>query len=165
MIRSLDHLHIYATDPRATIAFYERCLDGEYLGRIPSQSGDGNHGVILGGQLLVISRFPEGMTAATPPVAGDGALESGYGIAHFGVQTSDLDGVVRRLSAEGYAPHAAPRRTGSIRYVYVTAPDGVVVEVVELHLPPKLAPFMPLLAVVDRSIHATRRLLAKQLFR
>ena len=165
LITSVDHIHIHAADPSATIRFYESCLGAEHLGSIPSGEGGRNHGVLLGGQILVISEFPPGMTPAEPPEAGEGALRSGFGVAHFGVQTTDLDGTLARLREAGVHAHAAPRRTGSIRYAYVTAPDGVVIELVELHLPAHLARFVPLLNGVNRAIHLTRRTLAKQLFK
>lgn len=165
MITSLDHIHIHAADPSATIRFYESCLGAEHLGSIPSGEGGRNHGVLLGGQLLVISEFPPGMTPGEPPEVGYGALRTGFGVAHFGVQTSDLDGVLARLRQAGVDPHAEPRRTESIRYAYVTAPDGVVIELVELHLPAHLARLVPLLNVVNRAMHLTRRTLAKQLFK
>lgn len=165
MITSVDHIHIHAADPMATIRFYESCLGAEHLGSIPSGEGGRNHGVLLGGQILVISEFPAGMTPADPPEAGEGALRSGFGVAHFGVQTTDLDGDLARLGEAGVHAHAEPRRTGSIRYAYVTAPDGVVIELVELHLPAPLARFVPVLNGVNRAIHLTRRALAKQLFK
>jgi hypothetical protein len=105
------------------------------------------------------------MVPSAPPEAGEGALRAGFGVAHFGLQTTDLDGVLARLRAAGADIHADPRRTGSVRYAYATAPDGVVIELVELHLPSHLAPFAPLLSGVNRAIHLTRRLLAKQLFK
>lgn len=165
MITSVDHIHIHAADPAATIRFYESCLGGEHLGSIPSGEGGRNHGVLLGGQLLIISEFPPGMTPKKPPEAGDGALRAGFGVAHFGLQTTDLDGVLARLDDAGADIHAEPRRTGSIRYAYATVPDGVVIELVELHLPPRLARLLPLLAGVNKAIHLTRRALAKQLFK
>ncbi len=127
VITSLDHIHVHAVDPEATIRFYESCLGGEHLGSIPSVESDGgNHGVLLGGQLLVISQFPRGMAPAEPPAPGVGALRSGFGVAHFGLQTSDLDGMLGRLRDAGAELHGAPIRADSIRYAYATVPDGVV---------------------------------------
>jgi catechol 2,3-dioxygenase-like lactoylglutathione lyase family enzyme len=165
LITSIDHIHIHAADPMATIRFYVSCLGAEHLGSIPSGEGGRNHGVLLGGQLLVISEFPPGMAPAVPPEPGDGALRSGFGVAHFGLQTTDLDDALARLRDAGAQVHAEPRRTGSVRYVYATAPDGVVIELTELHLPTHLARFRPLLNVVNKTIHLTRRALAKQLFK
>lgn len=165
MITSLDHIHIHAADPVETIRFYESCLGAEHLGAIPSGEGGRNHGVLLGGQLLVISEFPPGMSPEDPPEAGEGALRTGFGVAHIGLQTTDLAGVLDRLRDEGAEVHAEPRRTGAIRYVYATGPDGVVIELTELHLPAHLQRFLPLLSGVNRAIHLTRRALAKQLFK
>lgn len=165
MIDALDHIHIHAADPLATIRFYESCFGAEHLGSIPSGEGGKNHGVLLGGQLLVISAFPPGMSPAEPPEIGDGALRSGFGVAHFGLQTSDLDGALERLREAGAQVHAEAKRTGSIRFAYATAPDGVVIELVELHLPAHLAVLTPVLNAVNRAIHLTRRALAKQLFK
>ena len=165
VITSLDHIHIHAADPWSTIRFYESCLGAERLGSIPSGEGGENHGVLLGGQLLVISEFPPGMSPAEPPEVGDGAFRSGFGVAHFGVQTTDLDGMLERLRAAGVHVHADPRRTGSVRFAYVSAPDGVVIELVELHLPPRLARLLPLVNGLNRAIHLTKRKLAKQLFK
>ena len=166
MITSVDHIHIHSTDPVATIRFYESCLGGEHLGSIPSiESDGGNQGVLLGGQLLIISEFPRGMTPAEPPERGVAALRSGFGVAHFGLQTSDLDGMLERLREAGAEVHDDPTRAGSIRYAYATVPDGIVIELVELHLPPHLARLKPLLHGIDKAIHLTRRALVKQLFK
>ena len=105
------------------------------------------------------------MAPAEPPAPGVGALRSGFGVAHFGLQTSDLDGMLGRLRDAGAELHGAPVRADSIRYAYATVPDGVVIELVELHLPPHLAPLMPLLHGIDKAIHRIRRALAKQLFK
>ena len=161
MITSLDHIHIYAADPSATIDFYVRVLGGEHLGLL----GDKNNLLILGGQYLVVSEFPEGMKATQPPDAADGALRTGYGVAHFGLQTTDLRGSIERLRAAGIEVHEAPRDSGPVRYVYFTAPDGVVIELVELQLPLKLRALTPMLNGVYKAIHTTRRALAKQLLR
>ena len=68
MITSIDHIHIHAADPWATIRFYESCLGAERLGSIPAGEGGENHGVLLGGQLLVVSEFPPGMMPAVSGV-------------------------------------------------------------------------------------------------
>ncbi|MBW2587296.1 MAG: VOC family protein [Deltaproteobacteria bacterium] len=45
MITSVDHIHIHAVDPSATIRFYESHFGAEHLGSIPSGEGGQNHGV------------------------------------------------------------------------------------------------------------------------
>ena len=162
MIKSLDHIHIYASDPSATIAFYTELFGAEKLGILPNTQ---NHFLILGGQYLVVSGFPEGMEPKTEPDVGDGALHAGFGVAHFGLQTSHLECMIARLRSAGVNVHSDARGEGAIRYVYVSAPDGVVLELVQLNLPKKLKRLLPLLHGVDKTIHLTKRALAKQLFK
>lgn len=60
-------------------------------------------------------KLPPGMTPKAPPDAGTGALRAGFGVAHFGVHTTDLDSVLARLREAAVHVHAEPRRAGSIR--------------------------------------------------
>lgn len=165
MITALDHIHFYAQDPEATQSFYETCFGAERLGTLPNKAGTGNHFMILGGQVLVVSSFPPGMQARPAPEVGDGALRAGFGVAHFGLQTADLDGVVARLKAQGVHVHDEPSGTGPIRYVYASAPDGVVVEIVELALPAKLKRLRPAFDAYNKAVHLTKRAFARQLFK
>ncbi len=162
MITALDHIHIYARDPEHTLAFYQDAFGAERLGVLP---GSNNHFLLLGGQFLVVSEFPDGMRPAEPAAVGDGARHVGFGVAHFGLQTSDLAATVRRLRDRGVHVHSEPRGDGAVRYVYVSAPDGVIVELVELHLPARLQRIKPLFDLYNRGIHASKRLFARRLFR
>lgn len=163
-ISSLDHLHVYAADPDHTLSFFQEHFGAERVGTLPNRSGTGNHFLLLGGQLLVVSTFPDGMGPSEPPARGDGALRAGFGIAHFGLQTTDLDGLVARLQEAGVEVHDAPATSGPIRYVYVSAPDGVVIELVELQLPRRLRALRPVLAAYQRLVHGSKRLLVRRLF-
>lgn len=165
MITSLDHIHIYAATPDETIGFYERHFGAERLGSLGRRGEGANHFLLLGGQVLVVGAFPDGMEPSEPPEAGDGALRNGFGVAHFGLQTPDLDALVARLEAAGIEIHAPAVQVGPIRYVYLSAPDGVVVELIELVLPAKLRPLRPVFDAYNRLIHLTKRAFASQLFR
>lgn len=165
MIASLDHIHLYAEDPERTQRFYEDCFGAERLGTLPNKAGTGNHFLILGGQVLVVSAFPPGMNARPTPPVGDGALDAGFGVAHFGLQTTNLDAILERLEKQGVHIHDAPAGTGPIRYVYLSAPDGVVLELVELVLPRKLRFISPFFAAYNRLVHLSKRAFARQLFK
>lgn len=165
MITALDHIHIYASDPETTLAFYQRHFGAERMGALSNESGSQNHFLLLGGQVLVVSDFPAGMSASEPPPVGDGALTAGFGVAHFGLQSSDLDTDSARLRDAGVDVHGEPRGTGAIRYTYVSAPDGVVVELVQLVLPPKLERLRRVFNGYNRLVHVTKRAFVKQLFR
>jgi len=169
-ILALDHLHIYASDPVATLAFYQDVLDAEPLGSIPGGGGRRNNFVILGGQILAISAFPAGMEAKSAPDVGDGAVHSGFGVAHLGINVDDLDGYVRRLEDHGVHVHdfdggTGPREAGVLRYVYFTAPDGVIVELTQYQLPSTYRPAIKLLDAMNRTIHRTKRVVTKTLLR
>jgi len=165
VITSLDHIHFHAADPESTQRFYEEVFGAERLGTLPNKAGTGNHFMILGGQVLVVSAFPPGMEAHPPPEVAEGALRAGFGVAHFGLQTSDLEAMVTRLEQRGVQVHDAPVTAGPIRYVYLSAPDGVVIELVELVLPRKLRFVRPFFGAYNWLVHVSKRAFARQLFK
>jgi catechol 2,3-dioxygenase-like lactoylglutathione lyase family enzyme len=164
MNATLDHIHVFAHDPARSIAFYVDALGAEHLGALPSSTDKpDNHLLLLGGQFLVISAFPADMQAQECPEVGDGALRAGFGVAHFGLNVPDLDEAVARIRAHGIEPHSGPRGSGSIRFVYFSAPDGVVIELTEYVLPPRLARLASIATLFDRGVHAVRRVLGRKL--
>jgi catechol 2,3-dioxygenase-like lactoylglutathione lyase family enzyme len=165
MRAAFDHLHIYSADVDTTIAFYTAVLGGELLGNLPTEHEELNHFVLLGGQLLVISRFPPGLGPAQPPPHGDGALRTGYGVAHFGLNVADLGVAIGRLRQAGIEPHAPPAGSGKVRYVYVTAPDGVVIELTQYRLPPRLSSLTAVASVFNNAIHWVRRQMIRRFIR
>jgi len=162
---ALDHVHVYSADPEASLEFWEEVLDGERLGSIPAGGGRRNHFVIVGGQILAISAFPASMEARPAPEVGDGAMRSGFGIAHLGINVDDLDAWVRRLERLGVDVHSEPNEAGLLRYVYFTAPDGVVVELTQYDLPSAYRPAVMLLDALNRTIHRTKRTVTATLLR
>ncbi|MBW1687057.1 MAG: VOC family protein [Deltaproteobacteria bacterium] len=165
MITALDHIHVYASDPERTLRFYQDCFDAERMGTLPNKGGTGNHFLLLAGQVLVVSAFPPGMEPASAPDVGDGAVRSGFGVAHFGLQSSNLDADLVRLETQGVHVHDEPTRSGPIRYVYVSAPDGVVIEIVELILPAKLRRLRSAFNAYNKVVHASKRAFVRQLFK
>jgi len=163
MNATLDHIHIFAQNPDRSIAFFVEALGAELLGALPTTGDKPNRLLILGGQFLVISAFPEGMEAHPQAAVGDGAVRNGFGVAHIGLNVSDLDEAIAHIRAHGVEPHSSPRGTGSIRYVYFTAPDGVVVELTQYVLSPRLARLAYFVTLFDRGVHAMRRLLGRKL--
>ncbi|MCB9564659.1 MAG: VOC family protein [Kofleriaceae bacterium] len=160
-VAAFDHVHLYAADPAATRAFYQRHFGAELVGRTTSAHGDGNDFLLLGGQLLVVSPFPPGLAPAAPPPAGDGAVAAGFGVAHVGINVDDVDAAVRELDAAGVAVLSPVRQGGMIRYAYVQAPDGVVLELTAYRVTGALRAALPVLAGYNRLVHAARRALVK----
>lgn len=165
MNSTLDHIHIYAASVSTTLRFYQDVLGAELLGSLPNAQGERNHLLILGGQNLAVSSFPPGMAPAEPPDYKNGALQTGYGVAHFGLNVDDLDRVVDRLKVEGIEVHGEPVQKGPLKYVYFSGPDGVVIELTEYILPPKLRPLGAGLRAFNRMVHLSKRTIARQMLK
>lgn len=165
MVTNFDHVHIYSADLDAALAFYTETLGGELVGRLPNSQGDFNHLVLLGGQFVALSHYPPGLEPAQPPEHGDGALTHGFGVAHLGLNVDALAPIIARLEAAGIEVHSAPRGDQPLRYVYFTAPDGVVIELTEYVLPARLRPAAAALKLFNRGVHRARHAIGKALLR
>ena len=61
------------------------------------------------------------------------------GLDHFGIRVKDLDSAVRELRDQGVEIMAEPVSGSSgISYAFVTAPDGVIIELTQYGLLPKM---------------------------
>ncbi len=163
MITNFDHVHFYAEDLDASLSFYQDVMGAELVGAIPNSHGGKNHILLLGGQFLAVSGYPPGITPRKPAAHGDGALTHGYGVAHLGINVRKLEPLIAKLKGAGIDVHSAPRGTGSLRYVYFTAPDGVVIELTEYVLPANLRPVVAALDAFNKAVHLARRSIGKAL--
>lgn len=131
-MHSLDHIHIYSAEPEESARFYTDHLDATPVHRNTNRNGDLRIFLALGGQVLVLGSFPSGMAPSSPPSAGDGAYDHGFGVAHFGLRVEDVSGAIAELSASGVRVLAEPQSEPSgLTYAYIAAPDGVVVELTQ----------------------------------
>ncbi len=131
-VQSLDHIHIYARDPEASAKFYERHFEAKEVVRNENRNGDLRIFLALGGQIVVVGSFPEGMASSVPPEAGDGAFGSGFGVAHFGLRVANVEAAVAELSEFDVRILADPVKEDSgLCYAYFEAPDGVVIELTQ----------------------------------
>jgi catechol 2,3-dioxygenase-like lactoylglutathione lyase family enzyme len=131
-VKSLDHIHIYAAEPEESARFYTHHFEAKPVLRNTNANGDTRIFLALGGQVLVLGSFPKGHAPAPPPQAGDGAYRHGFGVAHFGLRVADVDAAVAELSASGVRVLGeAVQEASGLRYAYVAAPDGVVVELTQ----------------------------------
>lgn len=115
--------------------------------------------------MVVISAFPPGISAGEPPGVHDGASKAGSGVSHIGLNVANLDAQLERLQRASVKVHGLPVTSGPIRYVYVDAPDGVVLELTQYVLPRRLAPAVALLNAMNRSVHASRKAITRTLLR
>ena len=131
-VKSLDHIHIYAAEPKESARFYTHHFEATPIHRNTNANGDTRIFLSLGGQVLVLGSFPGGLAPAPPPEAGDGAYSHGFGVAHFGLRVADVDASVAELLASGVRILSQPvQEPSGLTYAYVAAPDGVVVELTQ----------------------------------
>jgi len=130
-INFFDHVHIYSRDPDASLEFYRRCFNSHPVGSFQDSHDQKNVFVSLGGNLLVIGPYPPGIKSRKPPAAGNGALKNGYGISHFGINVKNLESSLMHLKAMGVEPFIGPESASFLNYVYIQAPDGVIIELTE----------------------------------
>lgn len=157
-VMSFDHIHLYTADPAATLAFWCGALGAERVGAL----GDITL-LILGGQFIAVSEFPPDIEPRDPPADGHGAVRAGFGVAHVGLNVDDLRRLLPRLEAAGARAHGAVRDQPPVRFVYLTGPDGVVIELTQYVLPAKLRPAGVALAGFNRAVHIARRTIGRAL--
>lgn len=160
---TFDHIHIYSADVSGTLRFYQDVLGAEPVGDLPTSSGGVNHLVILGGQYVAISKFPPGSAARDVAPALDGALDVGFGVAHFGFNVTNLEETLDRATSAGCIAHSEPRVSGPLKYVYVTGPDGVVIEFTQYILPTHLKPAGAALRLFNGLVHIAKRTVGRAL--
>ena len=123
----VHHVHLFASDLERSIAFYRDCLGAEVA-----------LDTVLAGVRNVFLRIGRGrihLYDQPPRDAGRGAIH------HVGIQTDDLAGLVRHMTAAGVVFRKEISEQGAWRYVMALAPDGVLLELFEVNtavLPPQL---------------------------
>ncbi len=131
-VESLDHIHIYATEPEESARFYRHHFEAKPVLRNTNANGNTRIFLALGGQILVVGSFPIGLVPALPPDAGDGAYSHGFGVAHFGLRVADVVSATAELAAAGVRVLGEPVcEPSGLTYAYVAAPDGVIVELTQ----------------------------------
>lgn len=132
-IRRLDHIHIYSSDPEGSVDFYTGVFGADTIGTARSSHGRAMHFLRLGGLALVLAPHPPGIEPGTPPTYGDGTYHHGFGVAHFGLHVDSVADAVESVRQRGGAILSEPRENAGLRFAYVGAPDGVIIELLEYH--------------------------------
>jgi lactoylglutathione lyase len=127
---SFHHIHLRSPDPEATADYYEKMFGAEITrSTYPATSqyaGKPKLAMNLGGQRILI--------APPHPARPNGAPAAPYfGIEHIGLMVDDIDAAVSVLEARGaeFAQKPAATATGN-RNAFVRAPQGVLVEIIQL---------------------------------
>ena len=117
MAESLHHVHIFARDIDATVAWWRDMLGGEVV-----------HDGRLAGARNVFMRIGSGglhLYDQPPRDSGRGAVH------HIGIRSDDLRALVARMAAQGVRFRSGIREFGTWRYIMCAAPDDVLLELFE----------------------------------
>ena len=117
MATRFHHAHLFASDLKETLGFYERWFDAEVVG---------DHE--FGGARNVMVRVGTGMLNfydQAPKGTGQNAVH------HLGFQVDDLADLAARMSDAGFELRSPIRELPELDYIMIEAPDGVLLEVFE----------------------------------
>lgn len=120
MTAHMHHAHLFASDLKASIAFYRDFFGGEVVADL-DMAGARNVFMKLGQGRLHFYDQP-------PRDQGRGAVH------HLGILVEDLEGTVERMQAAGVVLRKPIADFGLWKYVMAPAPDGVLLELFHFDL-------------------------------
>ena len=118
---SLDHAHIFASDPAITAEFFTTMLGATVVW----------DDVVAGARVvrLQIGRGFVNVYDQAPKAPRGGAFH------HLGIETDDLAGLVRQMTSHGFVFRNAIRDDKNFRYVMIAGPDDLLIELFECREP------------------------------
>ncbi len=137
-IESFDHIHIYSKEPEEAAKFYMQFFGSE---KLYQKKGAGRVRIFLslGGQIIVIGPIPSDRTVSSSVDLDENHHEHQIGLDHFGIRVKDLDAAVKELREQGVQILAEPvSGSTGISYAFIAAPDGVIIELTQYGLLPKM---------------------------
>ena len=125
---SINHVHIRASDPRASASWYEKHFNAKILSERENIPGTITVSMEVGGPVrLNISSQPPG-SSDTRSIAELNQL----GLEHFGFDVSDLESELARFEEAGIRIVLPLTELGTgTRLAYIEGPDDVVIELVQ----------------------------------
>jgi len=118
MGNSIHHVHIFASDLSKSIRFYEEFFDGKVVSDM-ELAGARNVFMKVGNGRIHFYDQP-------PKFSGRGSIH------HFGIQTDDIEGVVKKLKSKGVVFTKEITDAGFWKYIMVPAPDDILIELFEV---------------------------------
>ena len=118
MGNNMHHVHIFASDLSKSIRFYEDFFDGKVVSDM-ELAGARNVFMKVGNGRIHFYDQP-------PKFSGRGSIH------HFGIQTDDIEGVVKKLKSKGVVFRKEITDAGFWKYIMVPAPDDILIELFEV---------------------------------
>ena len=114
----IHHVHIFASDLNKTLEFYEYFFDGKVILDM-ELAGARNVFMKVGNGRIHFYDQP-------PKFSGRGSIH------HFGIQTDDIVGVVKKMKSQGVAFTKDITDAGFWKYIMVPAPDDILIELFQV---------------------------------
>lgn len=118
----LHHTHIFASDFERTLKFWKDMFGAEVL----------NEGIAARSFLIGIGSGKINIYDQPPREGPGGAYH------HIGVQTNDLDALMKHMKSKGFHFEGEVKDYGYLRYIMAMAPDNILMELLEVN--PEKAP-------------------------
>jgi catechol 2,3-dioxygenase-like lactoylglutathione lyase family enzyme len=118
MHHHIHHVHIFASDLNASVRFYQDFFDGNVILDM-ELAGARNVFMKVGNGRIHFYDQP-------PKFSGRGSIH------HFGIQTDDIEGVVKKMKAGGVPFTKDITDAGFWKYIMVPAPDDILIELFEV---------------------------------
>jgi catechol 2,3-dioxygenase-like lactoylglutathione lyase family enzyme len=118
---SLDHVHIFASDAAATVRFFQTMFGATVVW---DEVVAGVRGIRLQLGRAFIHVYDQ------PPKAPRGGA-----VHHLGIETDDLAGLVRNMTARGFVFRNPIREDATFKYVVIQGPDDLLIELFECREP------------------------------
>jgi catechol 2,3-dioxygenase-like lactoylglutathione lyase family enzyme len=118
MASNIHHVHIFASDLSKSVRFYEDFFDGKVVSDM-ELAGARNVFMKVGNGRIHFYDQP-------PKFSGRGSIH------HFGIQTDDIEGVVKKLKSKGVVFTKEITDAGFWKYIMVPAPDDILIELFEV---------------------------------
>jgi catechol 2,3-dioxygenase-like lactoylglutathione lyase family enzyme len=118
MNNHIHHVHIFASDINKSIQFYEEVFGGKIILDM-DLAGARNVFMTIGKGRMHFYDQP-------PKFSGRGSIH------HFGIQTDDILGVVKKLKSRGVVFTKDVTDLGFWKYIMVPAPDDILIELFEV---------------------------------
>jgi len=118
MMNHLHHVHLFASDMEKSMEFYRAYFSGEIVLDM-ELAGARNVFMKVGRGRLHFYDQP-------PRFSGRGSIH------HFGIQTDDIEGAVKKMTSGGVELRKGIRDAGFWKYIMVPAPDDVLIELFEV---------------------------------
>ena len=125
---SINHVHIRASDPRASASWYEKYFNAKKISERENMPGTITVSMEVGGpvRLNISSQAPG--SSDTRSIAELNQL----GLEHFGFDVSDLESELTRFKEAGIRIVLPLTELASgTRLAYIEGPDDVVIELVQ----------------------------------